>query len=91
MTGVNAFRYPLSDPDRCSLDLINENCLLSYLLRHKRDIVDCEVTDLFDTVDAVKKIFTQLSKQIYCSFTFREYIVHDPIAAPQLREVTMAG
>ena len=88
MTEASAFCYPLNDPDRCSLDVINETSLLSYLLKHKRDIGACEVTDLFHTVNAVKKILIQLSKQIYCSFiTFREYIVHASIAAPQLREV----
>ena len=89
MTSVSSFRYLLNDPNKCSLDIINENCLLTYLLEHKRDIEACEVTDLFDTVNGVKKIFTQLSKQIYCNLTFREYIVHDPIAAPHLREVPM--
>ena len=89
MTSARVLEHPLNNPNRCSFDLINENSLLSYLLRHKRDIETCEVTDLFDTVNTVKKIFIQLSKQLYCSFTVREYIVPDPITAPRLREVLM--
>ena len=89
ITSAKECHYPLNDPNRCSLDLINEHRLLSYLQRHKRDIEACEVTDLPDIVNAVKKIFTQLSKQIYCSLTLKEYIVHDPITPPQLKEVPM--
>ena len=89
MTSVRAMHYPLSNPERYKLDIVNENCLLSYLLRHKRDIVNCEVTDVFYTVNAVEKIFTRLSQQIYCSLLIIKPILHDPIAAPQLREVSI--
>ena len=89
MTSAVAIHYPLSDPHKCNLDLINESSLLSHLLRHRNDIQALEVTDLFATVSVVKEIYRQLSNQIYCSLTPRRYCVHNPIKTPHLREVMM--
>ena len=89
MTSALPINYPLNDPHKCDLDLINESSLLSHLKRHRRDIQALEVTDLFATVSVVTKIYRQLSNQIYCSLTPGRYSVHDPIEAPHLGEVMM--